>query len=59
MSEREKLRLLGAYYTQVTRNIVSARSTYEQLVKQYPADGAGHNNLAYTSFQSLQFKQAM
>jgi tetratricopeptide (TPR) repeat protein len=59
MSEREQFRLLGAYYTLVTRNFETARNTYEKLVKQYPADGAGHNNLAVAYFRSLQFGQAL
>jgi tetratricopeptide (TPR) repeat protein len=59
MSEREQYRLLGAYYTLVTRNYDTARDTYEKLVAQYPADGAGHNNLAVAYFRGLQFDKAM
>jgi len=59
MSQREKYRLYGAYYSLVTRNFGTARDTYRQLVKEYPADGAGHNNLAVMSFQNLQFKEAL
>jgi serine/threonine protein kinase/tetratricopeptide (TPR) repeat protein len=59
MSEREQYRLLGAYYTLVTRNFETARDTYEKLVKQYPADGAGHNNLAVAYFRGLQFGKAL
>ena len=59
MSEREQFRLLGAYYMDVTRNIETARDTYEKLVKQYPADGAGHNNLAVAYFRGLQFGKAL
>jgi tetratricopeptide (TPR) repeat protein len=59
MSEREQYRLLGAYYTLVTRNVDTARDTYEKLVAQYPADGAGHNNLAVAYFSGLQFGKAM
>ncbi|HET7696007.1 MAG TPA: protein kinase [Vicinamibacterales bacterium] len=59
MSEREQYRLLGAYYMLVTRNIETARDTYEKLVKQYPADGAGHNNLAVSYFAARQFDKAM
>ncbi len=59
MSEREQYRLLGAYYTLVTRNVETARDTYEKLVAQYPADGAGHNNLAVAYFRGLQFGKAM
>ena len=59
MSPREKYRLYGAYYSLVTRNFITARDTYKQLVKEYPADGAGQNNLAVMSFQTLQFKEAL
>jgi eukaryotic-like serine/threonine-protein kinase len=59
MSERERYRLLGAYYTLVTRNYETARDTYEKLVRQYPADGAGHNNLAVAYFRGLQFDKAL
>ena len=59
MTEREQYRLLGAYYTLVTRNFETARDTYEKLVKQYPADGAGHNNLAVAYFRGLQFGKAL
>jgi len=59
MSEREQYRLLGAYYTSLTRNYETARDTYEKLVKQYPADGAGHNNLAVAYFRGLQFSKAL
>jgi eukaryotic-like serine/threonine-protein kinase len=59
MSDREKYRLLGAYYTLVTRNIETARDTYKKLVDEYPADGAGHNNLAVAYFHALQFGDAV
>jgi tetratricopeptide (TPR) repeat protein len=59
MSEREQYRLLGAYYMEVTRNFEAARDTFEKLVKQYPADGAGHNNLATAYFHSLQFDKTL
>ena len=59
MSDREQYRLLGAYYTLVTRNFATARDTYAKLVEQYPADGAGHNNLAVIYFHFLQFDKAL
>jgi tetratricopeptide (TPR) repeat protein len=58
MSERERYRMLGAYYTLVTRNYDKALETYAALVKQYPADGAGHNNLAVGYFRKLDFQRA-
>jgi tetratricopeptide (TPR) repeat protein len=59
MSPREKYRLLGAYYTLVTKNVDTARDTYKQLVKEYPADGAGHNGLAVALFNGLDFAGAL
>ena len=59
MSDREKYRLLGMYYSMVTRNIETARDTYKKLVEQYPADGAGHNNLAVSYFSLRNFDQAV
>ena len=58
MSPREKYRLLGAYYTLVTRNFTTALETYKTLVDEYPADGAGHNNLAVAYFRGLKFDLA-
>jgi serine/threonine protein kinase/tetratricopeptide (TPR) repeat protein len=59
MSDREKYRLVGAYYLLVTKNMDTARDTFEQLVREYPADGAGHNNLAITYFNTLNFTKAL
>jgi tetratricopeptide (TPR) repeat protein len=59
MSEREKYRTLGLYYGTVTRNYPKALESYENLVKLFPADGAGHNNLALAYFNTLNFKQAL
>jgi serine/threonine protein kinase/Flp pilus assembly protein TadD len=59
MSDREKYRLLGMYYSMVTRNIVTARDTYKKLVDEYPADGAGHNNLAVSYFSLREFDKAV
>ncbi len=46
MTERERYRTLGAYYVLVARNYPSAIENYEALVSKYPADNAGHANLA-------------
>lgn len=59
MTDRERYRLLGAYYTLVTRNYDKAIETYETLVREYPADGAGHNNLAVGYFRKLDFKRSL
>ena len=59
ISDRERYRQLGAYYSEVTHNYDSAIDTYETLVREYPADGAGHNNLAVGYFRKLDFKRAL
>jgi tetratricopeptide (TPR) repeat protein/TolB-like protein len=59
MTERERYRMLGAYYTLVTRNYDKALDTYATLVKHYPADGAGLNNLAVGYFRKLDFARAL
>lgn len=59
MTERERYRMLGAYYTLVTRNYDKALDTYATLVKEYPADGAGLNNLAVGHFRKLDFAKAL
>lgn len=46
MTDREKYRTLGGYYNLVVRNYEKAIENYETLVRLYPADTAGHGNLA-------------
>ena len=58
MTERERLRTLGSYYVVATRNYPEAIETFSELVAKYPADAAGHNNLAVAFFQSLDFARA-
>ena len=45
MTEREKYRTRGGYYVMV-RNYEKAVEEFSALVKQFPADTAGHANLA-------------
>ena len=59
MTERERYRTLGAYFMNVARNYDKAIENYRQLVKQYPADLAGRNNLAIALFYTLDFSQAL
>jgi tetratricopeptide (TPR) repeat protein/tRNA A-37 threonylcarbamoyl transferase component Bud32 len=59
MTEREKLRTTGGYYIGIARNFEKAIETYEELVKKYPADSAGYNNLAVTHFNLLNFAKAL
>ena len=58
MTERERLRTLGLYYASVTRNYENALESFSELVEKYPADAAGHNNLAVSAFMTLDFQTA-
>ena len=59
MTERERLRTLGTYYTVVTRNYEKAIETFELLVEKYPADDTAHNGLAVQYFYTLDFEAAL
>jgi tetratricopeptide (TPR) repeat protein len=59
MTERERFRTLGLYYTAVSLNYHKAIENYEQLVEKFPADGAGHNNLSVLYFLTLQFDKSV
>jgi tetratricopeptide (TPR) repeat protein len=59
MTQRERLRTLGLYYSMVTRNYPKAIETYQELVDIYRADDAGHNNLAVLHFFNLNFAAAL
>ncbi|HSD74525.1 MAG TPA: tetratricopeptide repeat protein [Steroidobacteraceae bacterium] len=59
MTERERYRTLGLYYSVVSLNYEKAIDNYSQLVRLYPADGAGHNNLAISYFMTLNFPAAL
>jgi tetratricopeptide (TPR) repeat protein len=59
MTEREKFRTLGGYYIGVARNYDKAIESYQQLVDRYPADLAGHNNLAIAYFFTRNFARAL
>jgi tetratricopeptide (TPR) repeat protein len=45
MTERERYRIRGLYYLQ-SGNWEKCVEEYSELVKQYPADNIGHNNLS-------------
>jgi len=59
MTERERLRTLGLYYSQVTRNRQKAIESYQTLIEKYPADDAAHNGLAIQYFYTLDFQNAL
>jgi tetratricopeptide (TPR) repeat protein len=57
MSEREQLRTTGIRYA-MGRNYDKAIEAYSELVRKYPADRAGQNNLAVAYFSTLNFAKA-
>ena len=59
MTERERYRTLGLYYTVVSQNYDKAIDNYRQLVEKFPADGAGNNNLAILYTFTAQFDKAL
>lgn len=59
MTERERLRTLGLYYSRVTRNRQKSIESYATLVDKYPADDAAHNGLAIQYFYTLDFQSAL
>ena len=58
MSEREKLRTMGLYFA-IANNFEKAIDEYNKLVGSFPADSAGHNNLAVAHFNTLNFTKAL
>ena len=59
MTERERYRTLGTYYMVISGNFQKAIESFRELVDKFPADGAGHNNLAVAYFSTLDFESAM
>jgi eukaryotic-like serine/threonine-protein kinase len=59
MTEREKYRTLGIYYGTITRDFDKAIENYATLVRLFPADEAGYNNLALSYFSVRNFDQAL
>ncbi len=59
MTERERLRTLGLYYSEVTRNRQKSIENYKALIEKYPADDAAHNGLAIQYFYILDFENAL
>jgi len=58
MSDREKHRTLGAYYLFV-RNTEKALDESKELVRKYPADVGGLNNLALAQFYKREMGTAL
>ena len=59
MTPREKYRTFGTYYVSIDRNYDQAIKTYQDLLKDYPADSTGHNGLANAYFNTLKFAGAL
>jgi serine/threonine-protein kinase len=59
MTEREKYRTLGLWFSGAGASYEQAIENFEKLVALYPADRAGQANLAVSYFQMLDFKKAM
>lgn len=57
MTDREKYRTRSGYYL-LMRNQAKAIEELAELVKQYPADTAGHANLAYAYFLQRDMSKA-
>jgi eukaryotic-like serine/threonine-protein kinase len=58
MTDREKYRTLGGYYL-LMHNDVKAFEDYSSLVKEYPADTAGHANLALSYLYQRNIRKAI
>jgi eukaryotic-like serine/threonine-protein kinase len=58
MTERERYRVRGQYYIR-TENWQKCVEEYSELIKQYPADNIGQNNLALCYGRSLNMPKAM
>ncbi|HEX9112679.1 MAG TPA: protein kinase [Terriglobales bacterium] len=58
MTERERYRVRGQYYIRV-ENWQKCIEEYSELVKQYPADNIGQNNLATCYARLLNMPRAM
>ena len=59
MTEREKYRTRGTYFLAVAQDYDKAIDEYSTLVKLYPADRVGHNNLAFAHFSTQNFPKAL
>ncbi|HEY3009365.1 MAG TPA: tetratricopeptide repeat protein, partial [Micromonosporaceae bacterium] len=59
MTEREKRRTRGGYFLTVGHDAQKAIDEYGALVAQYPADTAGHTNLALAYFYAGDMKRAL
>jgi tetratricopeptide (TPR) repeat protein len=59
MTDRERYRTLGLWFSGAGASYEQAIENFEKLVALYPADRAGQTNLAFAYFQMLDFTKAM
>ena len=59
MTKREEHRTVGTYYLSVARDYEKAVENFSTLVREYPADRAGHSNLALSYFYTRNFPKAL
>jgi serine/threonine protein kinase/tetratricopeptide (TPR) repeat protein len=59
MTERERLRVIGAFAMLMSQNYPLAIRTFDELRTKYPADLAGQGNLALAYFWSLDMPKAL
>jgi tetratricopeptide (TPR) repeat protein/tRNA A-37 threonylcarbamoyl transferase component Bud32 len=57
MTDREKYRTRGGYYL-LKKNYQSAINEFNNLVEQFPADAAGHANLAFAYYLAYNMPKA-
>ena len=59
MNDREKFRTRGIWYISWQGNYPKAIEEFGALVRQFPADSAGQNNLAYAYFAAREMNRAV
>jgi DNA-binding winged helix-turn-helix (wHTH) protein/tetratricopeptide (TPR) repeat protein len=57
-SQRERYFIQGSYYQILRRDYEKAVASYEALVRQYPDDFWGHNNLAWAYFSLGRWRES-
>ena len=58
-SERERLYILGHYYTYVTGELEKSIPTYKQWIEEYPSEPTPHTNLANDYQEMGRFENAL
>ncbi|HLY63978.1 MAG TPA: tetratricopeptide repeat protein, partial [Chloroflexota bacterium] len=58
-SEREKLLITSDYYSSVTGELDKAAQAYEDMIANYPRDGAGYGNLGTVYSSQGRYEEAL